>query len=215
MKKLLSVSITTAALATVAFAQSPSATEASSPAISASVPASPSVTASPASDLADKIQHRIEKKFEGGHGAIIDTGELDRHDHGDIPREVVPIVAISLLAVFGAPVVIVALAGMFVFSASRQRHRTIRMMVEKGQSVPPELLMPPTRSMRRGSDMRRGVILSMIGIGVVVFFGTVAHWETGVWTLGLIPLLIGAGYLLVWKLEGGDKGRTDNPPPLP
>ena len=30
-------------------------------------------------------------------------------------------------------------------------------------------------------------------------------------TLGLIPFLIGAGYLLVWKLDT----KKDNPPPVP
>jgi Domain of unknown function (DUF6249) len=214
MKRLLSV-CSIAALATAVFAQTPSPTEPSSPTPTASVTAAPGVTASPTSDLAEKIQQRIEQKFGGHHGIIIDTDDLDRGKHGDIPEQVFPIVAICMLAVFGAPVVIVALAGMFVFSATRQRHRTIRMMVEKGQPVPPELLMPPTRALRQRSDMRRGVILLMIGIGVTAFSGTVTGWDSGVWTLGLIPLLIGAGYLLVWKLEGGSKGGTDNPPLLP
>jgi hypothetical protein len=44
----------------------------------------------------------------------------------------------------------------------------------------------------------------------VVFFGVTADWDSGVWTLGMIPVLIGAGYLLVWKLEG----RKDNPTPV-
>jgi len=215
MKKLLSVSITIVALAMVGFAQTPSPTEPGSPATTDSVAASPSASASPATDLADKIQQRIEKKFGGQHGIVIESEKTDRDWDKDIPPQIIPVIAISMLAVFGAPVLIVALAGMFVFSATRQRHRTIRMMVEKGRPVPPELLMPPTRAVRQRSDMRRGVILLMIGTGVIIFFGAVAGWEHGVWTLGLIPLLIGAGYLLVWKLEAGGKGSTDNPPPLP
>jgi hypothetical protein len=215
MKRLLSASISLAALATVVLAQTPGPAEPSSPAATASIVASPTASASPATDLADKIQQRIERKFSGRHGVVIGTDEPDRDKHGDIPEEVFPIVAICMLAVFGAPVVIVALAGMFVFSATRQRHRTIRMMIEKGQPIPAELLMPPTRAVRRRSDMRRGVILLMIGIGVIIFFGAVAGSEHGVWTLGLIPLLIGAGYLLVWKLEGGGKATADTPPPLP
>jgi hypothetical protein len=66
--------------------------------------------------------------------------------------------------------------------------------------------------------MRRGVVLVMIGIGLMCFFAAVNDWEGGAWTLGLIPFLIGAGYLVVWKLEGNKPGevkRTDNPPPLP
>jgi hypothetical protein len=63
--------------------------------------------------------------------------------------------------------------------------------------------------------MRRGVVLGMVGIGLMLFFGAVNGWEGGSWAIGVIPALIGAGYLLVWKLEGGQKPRPDNPPPLP
>ena len=123
---------------------------------------------------------------------------------------VVPIVAITLLTVFGAPVLIVGLILYFSFSRSRALHRTVRMMVEKGQPVPAALLNPPP-ALRQRSDLRRGVVLTMIGLGLMVFFGAVNDWEGGAWTLGLIPFLIGAGYLLVWKLDT----KKDNPPPLP
>ena len=83
-------------------------------------------------------------------------------------------------------------------------------MVEKGQPVPAALLNPPP-ALRQRSDLRRGVVLTMIGLGLMVFFGAVNDWEGGAWTLGLIPFLIGAGYLLVWKLDT----KKDNPPPLP
>ena len=44
------------------------------------------------------------------------------------------------------------------------------------------------------------------------------------WALGIIPFLIGATYLLFWRLEGkkftfnttaNDNAGTDTPPPLP
>jgi hypothetical protein len=40
-----------------------------------------------------------------------------------------------------------------------------------------------------------------VGLGLTVFFGAVNDWENGVWSLGIIPFLIGAGYLLVWRLD--------------
>jgi hypothetical protein len=212
MKKLLTVSICLAAFTIVAFAQNPAATQAASPLASASAPAAATASASPAGDLADTIQQRIEKKFHGRHGIVIDSDK--DHESGDIPGEVIPIVAISLLTIFGAPVLIVAVILYFGFSKSRMQHRTIRMLVEKGQPVPAELLVPPAPAVRQRSDMRRGVVLSMIGIGLMVWLGAVNDWEGGAWSLGLIPFLVGVGYLLVWKLEGG-KAKTDNPPPLP
>jgi len=122
---------------------------------------------------------------------------------------VVPLVAIVFLTIFGAPVLIVAVILYFGFSKSRMTHRTIRMMVEKGQPVPPELLAPPAPAQHQRSDMRRGVVLVMVGLGLTLFLGAVNDWEGGAWALGIIPFLIGVGYLLVWKLER----KKDVPPP--
>jgi hypothetical protein len=173
-------------------------------------------TISPTSTPQSEIEQSIRKKQKKRFGFTIgdhDTG-LDRLDHAkspdDIPEIVVPIVAITLMTLFGAPVLIVALIMYFSFSRSRALHRTVRMMVEKGQPVPEALLNPPP-AQRQRSDLRRGVVLTMIGIGVMVFLGAVNDWEGGSWTLGLIPFLIGAGYLLVWKLDT----KKDSPPPLP
>jgi hypothetical protein len=82
------------------------------------------------------------------------------------------------------------------------------MMVEKGQPVLEALLNPPP-VVRQRSDLRRGVTLLMVGAGLIVFFGAVNDWEGGVWSLGIIPFLIGLGYLLVWRLDV----RKDEPFP--
>jgi len=211
MKTLLPLSI--AAVMLAISAQLPLAAQTASPALSATLAPTATVSASPSGDLADRIHQRFEKKFGRHHGIVIDGGDGDEGHSSDIPPEVFPIVGITMLAVFGAPVLIVALAGMFIFSASRQRHRTIRMMVEKGQPVPAELLMAPTRAARQHSDMRSGVIWTMIGIGLMVWLGAVNDWEGGAWSFGLIPFLIGLGYLSVWKLEA--KKDVPTPPPVP
>ena len=124
----------------------------------------------------------------------------------------IPIVAIVFLSIFGAPVAIVIMIGIFSIIATRMRQRTIRMMVEKGQPVPAELLAPATRGIRRRSDARRGVVWTMVGLGLMIWLAAVNDWEGGAWSLGLIPFLIGAGYLIVWKLEGGKKNEI---PPVP
>jgi hypothetical protein len=199
------------ALAASSFAQTPTASPL------ASTPTA-TVTVSPTSTPASKIEQAIRKKHKKHFGLTIgdhdkDLDRLDRigdEKSGDIPEFVIPIVAITLLTVFGAPVLIVGLIMYFSFSKSRNLNRTVRMMVEKGQPVPEALLNPPP-AQRQRSDLRRGVILTMIGIGVIVFLGAVNDWEGGSWSLGLIPFLIGAGYLLVWKLDT----KKDNPPPLP
>jgi hypothetical protein len=217
MNRFITIYICSLALAISSFAQAPTASPISSPETAATTTASVTPTASVSpSGLADKIHQKLEKKFRGKHGVIIggdhDEGDLDLgKSHEDIPAMVIPLVGIVFLTIFGAPVLIVGLILYFSFSRQRALHKTVRMMVEKGQPVPEALLAPPPPAQRQRSDLRRGVILTMIGVGLMVFLAAANDWEGGSWTLGLIPFLIGAGYLLVWKLDT----KKDNPPPLP
>jgi len=207
--KTLPLCICSVVLAVTAMAQPPPPPPPPAPAASASA----TVSVSPAQDLADKIHQRIEKKLKGHHGIVIDGDkDGDRSGADEIPEFVVPIVAITMLTIFGAPVLIVALIMYFGFSKNRATHRTIRMLAEKGQPIPPALLAPPTPAIRQRSDMRRGVVLCMVGLGLMIFFGAVNEWEGGSWAIGVIPFVIGLGYLLVWKLEGGKKNEI---PPVP
>jgi hypothetical protein len=216
MKKLILLCTCTIALAVTLFAQTPTATPIASPSpVTAMATTTPTARASVASsDLADRIQKKLEKNFRGHHGIVID-GDHEGSDHDksskDIPAMVIPIVAIVFMTIFGAPVLIVLTIGFITLLVTRMRQRTIRMMVEKGQPVPTELLAPARGAARQRSDMRRGVIWTMIGIGAMIFFGAVNNWEEGVWSLGMIPFLIGIGYLLIWKLER----KKDVPPPPP
>jgi hypothetical protein len=191
-------------------------TAATSTAASASTPTAAPVDTpnSASSDLANKIHRKLEKKLGHKHGIIIDGGDKDGDQvgaSGDIPTMVIPLVAIVFLTIFGAPVLIVMLIGIIALIGSRMRQRTIRMMVEKRQPVPAELLAPEVRRVRRRSDARRGVIWTMVGLGLMIWLAAVNDWEGGAWSFGLIPFLIGLGYLIVWKLEH----KKDIPPPPP
>ena len=224
MKKLILLGTCSLALAISLFGQDPSASPVASPpaatpiataTANAAMAAATAATSTSPADLADRIHKKLEKKFHGKHGITIDTGDKD--DDADLRKMrefvAIPIVAIVFLSIFGAPVLIVIVIGLFALAGSRMRQRTIRMMVEKGQPVPAELLAPEIRAVRRRSDVRRGVIWTMIGLGAMIFFGAVNDWEGGAWSLGLIPFLIGLGYLIVWKLER--KNEVPPPPPVP
>jgi len=195
----------------------PAASAAPTAATSLGLPASttaPSATpGSASSDLADKIHRKLERKLGHKHGIVIDTDDVKvNHEGGsDMPGEIIPLVGIVFLSIFGAPVLIVILIGMFSLLVSRSRQRTIRMLVEKGQPVPAELLAPATRAVRKRSDVRRGVVWTMVGLGLMIWLAAVNDWEGGAWSFGLIPFLIGLGYLIIWKLEN----KKDIPPPPP
>jgi hypothetical protein len=198
---------------------SPSLPATASPALpataspAASVSPAISATASPASEFADKIKQRVERKFKHGKfGITIDgddeskaEGNSDRHSGDDIPITVLPIAIIAILAVFGFPVAIVAVIMFSNWARNRSLHKTVRMMVEKGQPIPPALFATPAAvsaatGLRPWYDLRRGIVLMAVGVGIVMFFGISAGWDEGVWALGLIPGLIGAGYILAWRL---------------
>jgi hypothetical protein len=209
--KTLPLCVCSIALAATALAQSPPAPSAATPAATASASASTSPDS-----LADKIHQKIEKKFKGHHGIVIgDDEDSAKVSTDDVPEMVVPIVAIVFMAIFGAPVLIVALIMYFGFSRNRAMHRTIRMLAEKGQPIPATLLAPPPPAVRQRSDLRRGIVLVMVGVGLMVCFGAWNDWEGGAWAIGVIPFLIGLGYLLVWKLEGEKKNEIPPPPPTP
>ena len=130
------------------------------------VVATPVAVASATPNTEDDFDRAIEKKVRRHFNVTFD-GNHGRHDSSDdVPWVVLPIV----LIVFATPVMIVATILYFSFSNRRAMHKTVRMMVEKGQPVPEALLNPPP-VVRQRSDLRRGVIMLMIGVGLMIFFG--------------------------------------------
>jgi hypothetical protein len=75
---------------------------------------------------------------------------------------------------------------------------TLRLMIEKGADIPPELIAPPVPPY---GDLRRGVILIGAGLSLVILVGLVWGFASGAWAVGLIPAFIGAGYLFIWRLS--------------
>ena len=168
-------------------------------------------TATVADRLADQIHKRVNANLKRHKGISFNIGDDDEdsdkseihtsnHDDG-IPKNVIPIVAISVLAVFGFPVAIVAVIMFGSWAKARSLHRTVQTLVEKGQPIPPELLQSRAGApLRPWYDLRRGIVLLAVGTGIIMFFGIAAGWEEGVWALGLIPAIIGGGYILAWRL---------------
>jgi len=217
MKTAILTCLCSIALAWPAFGQSPTpAPSASGTAVasaSAGASISPAVSATP--DDEDSIERSVSKKLKRHFSNTRSSG--DRHHDRDFDVDdgalmAIPIVGIIFSTLFGAPVLIVAAIMLFSYMRSRSLHRTVREMVAKGQAVPPALFAPPP-AIRARSDFRRGVVLVMVGIALMIFFGAVNDWEGGAWAIGIIPFLIGVGYLLVWKFEGPKD--TDKAPPLP
>ncbi len=93
----------------------------------------------------------------------------------------------------------------FAFMRSRQIGEARRLevaarMIEKGIEPPANLIGQDDHA-----DLRRGVVLTSLGLGLVL-----AAWMTGkaeASPLGLIPGFIGLGYLVSHRLTRADRGR--------
>ena len=111
------------------------------------------------------------------------------------PEEIPSLAPIIVAIVFGCPVAIV---GVILFYRHRRNlvlHKTLAAMIDKGVPIPPELLQPEPKE--KESDVHRGFVLVGIGLGLILFF---LARHSNLWGIGFIPLLMGLGYLLAWKL---------------
>ena len=133
---------------------------------------------------------------------------------------------INLIPIFGIFMIIAIVIGpvwIRSYFAARDRdamQATLRVAIEKGQPLPPELIAAMSASttpeVLRGptTDLRRGVVSVSVGIGICflalgLWFGlsSIASSEVGnivggaVAGGGAIPLLIGLAYLLLWSMR--------------
>jgi hypothetical protein len=186
-RRLFTVAAAVAALAAFASAQEP-----------ASSPPPKSKT-----DVSQKTGATI--KITGG--TAYGLGPLEK-SIPDIVRASQVTEVMTVVVVFGCPVLIVALVVFGRYRRAQIMHQTLRVMVEKGAAIPPELLVPPKPP---ANDFRRGVLLISLGVGLIGLLPM--HSSKGIWALGFVPLLLGVGYLVAARL--GTKPPAGPGPTLP
>jgi hypothetical protein len=108
------------------------------------------------------------------------------------------------LSFFGMILAIIGLVSWSRFRRNRMVHETVRLLVEKGQPLPPDLFRE-RRVATPASDLRKGIAWTAIGVGLTGYF---LVGPGGNWGIGLIPLCIGLGYLIAWKFENNSKPTT-------
>ena len=81
---------------------------------------------------------------------------------------------------------------------------TVQKSMDTGSDLTPDLLAKLGAAINpKVRDMRRGVVLLSIGIACVLcsMFFTDTEVVSGIRAGGMFPLMMGMGFLLVWKLN--------------
>lgn len=103
-----------------------------------------------------------------------------------------------------APVLIVLIVLRYRHQQAKTRYEALVQLADKGVELTPQLLAEPHLPY---SERRRALVLISAGIGLMVTFITLpGHFDNGLsvgslWGLGLLPLMIGLGYLASWWLN--------------
>ncbi len=119
---------------------------------------------------------------------------------------------VAIVCTFGMPVAIVALAAYFHHRRTKLAHETLRMMIDKGMPITPELVAElrskgphgtgqnPTRK----SGLFPGLVLAGIGAALLIS----GHGDT---KAGCIVLFIGVAFLVTWLVERQHQSNTQPP----
>lgn len=87
----------------------------------------------------------------------------------------------------------------FDFKKVKGRQLIINNLIEKGKEIPNELLSPTVKKNVR-SDFHKGIILIALGLSLC-FVLFVLKITNNYWTIGLIPMFIGIGYLISFRFD--------------
>jgi len=114
------------------------------------------------------------------------------------------------LVVMTAPVLIVLILLRYRYQQTQARYRTLLQLAEKGVDLPSQLLVEPNVVY---SERRRALVLIGGGLGLMaMFLALPGQLDNGLsihslWGLGLLPLMIGLGYLASWWLNWREQER--------
>jgi len=81
---------------------------------------------------------------------------------------------------------------------------TVQKAMDNGKELTPELLIQLGAAVNpRARDLRRGIVILFLGIATVLcsMFFNDPEVVSGIRAGSMFPLMVGAGYLLVWKLN--------------
>ena len=133
------------------------------------------------------------------------TAEKFAVDPSKMIGKIIPIMPIVF---FTFILLVLTIPFYFNFRKTKGRQLIINNLIEKGQEIPKELIVPAKRNVR--TDFHKGIILISFGLGIsVVLLSIKIPVNFNLWTLGLIPLFIGLGYLISFKLDKSNINKSE------
>ena len=136
--------------------------------------------------------------------------------------DLIPLVAI--IATFATPILIVFFICYFKYRRRQENLALAREFLSKGLPIPPELLDPSQQgvnvSISRGAadgpncDLRKGFRLTFIGLALAVAFYVTSPHST-MWGWGLIPMIMGLGFLVSGWVGTRRNSTLDSTSPTP
>jgi large-conductance mechanosensitive channel len=145
---------------------------------------------------ADQLMELEKAKLE------LERKRINAESENDVPLSSFGIVVICLLPfLFVATIIIVTTRAKN--RESQRRYDLYNKSLEMGQTVPEHFFDEPKKA-NAPSNLKKGILWLVVGLGIVVSF--IVMKETDGLIVGIIPVFVGIGYLLVHKL---DKPKTD------
>ncbi|MDR3652960.1 MAG: DUF6249 domain-containing protein [Paludibacter sp.] len=133
----------------------------------------------------------------------IEERRVSNDDRSAMPLNGVGIVLICALPfLFAGTVIVVNVRNKK--EESRRRYELYTKSLEMGQTVPEHFFDEPKKE-NPASNLKKGILWLVIGLGVLISFIVMSHKEALI--VGIVPTFVGVGYLLVHFLE---KPKTDS-----
>ncbi|WP_141732611.1 DUF6249 domain-containing protein [Oligoflexus tunisiensis] len=104
--------------------------------------------------------------------------------------------------VFGSFTIISFLILYYSYRKRREMLDTVRVAIQSGQTLPASFLEALESKPRPtpDSDLRKAVLLMALGLSGMGVLAALTDEEAGrAWSIGLVPTLLGIGYLFLWR----------------